>query len=128
MPIPQIITERIETFRRNLDSYLRQEYKEAQVRQEFIDPFFAALGWDVRNEQGYAEAYKDIVHEDTLRISGSGTSAPVTAKSISSDDETPEPGSAPPATAPVVYNPQAESDAAHHYFFKEDPPNTSRNK
>ena len=56
MPIPQSILERIETFRRNLDSYLNPDYKEAQVRQEFIDPLFAALGWDVRNVQGYAEA------------------------------------------------------------------------
>ncbi len=76
MPIPSSILERIATFRRNLDSYLKPDYKEAQVRQEFIDPFFAALGWDVRNEQGDAEAYKDVVHEDTLRISGSGTTAP----------------------------------------------------
>jgi hypothetical protein len=76
MPIPPSILERIATFRRNLDSYLQPDYKEAQVRQEFIDPLFAALGWDVRNEQGYAEAYKDVVHEDTLRIAGSGTTAP----------------------------------------------------
>jgi predicted type IV restriction endonuclease len=76
MPIPASILERIATFRRNLDSYLNPDYKEAQVRQEFIDPLFAALGWDVRNEQGYAEAYKEVVHEDTLRISGAGTKAP----------------------------------------------------
>ncbi|MBI3885525.1 MAG: N-6 DNA methylase [Opitutae bacterium] len=76
MPIPPSILERIETFRRNLDSYLQPDYKEARVRQEFIDPFFAALGWDVRNEQGYAEAYKDVVHEDTLRLAGAGTTAP----------------------------------------------------
>ena len=43
MPIPKSILERIETFRRNLDSYLRPDYKEAQVRQEFIDPLFEAL-------------------------------------------------------------------------------------
>lgn len=76
MPIPKSILERIATFGRNLESYLNPDYKEAQVRQEFIDPFFSALGWDVRNEQGYAEAYKDIVHEDSLRISGGGTKAP----------------------------------------------------
>lgn len=50
MPIPKSILERIETFRRNLDSYLNPDYKEARVRQEFIDPLFAALGWDVRND------------------------------------------------------------------------------
>ena len=76
MPIPQSILERIATFGRNLDSYLNADYKEAQVRQEFIDPLFAALGWDVRNDQGYAEAYKDVVHEDSLRIAGVGVKAP----------------------------------------------------
>ncbi len=35
MPISKIILERIETFRRNLDSYLSPDYEEAQVRQEF---------------------------------------------------------------------------------------------
>jgi len=32
------------------------------VRLELINPFFKALGWDVYNEAGYAEAYKHIVH------------------------------------------------------------------
>ena len=76
MPIPKSILERIETFRRNLDSYLEPDYKEARVRQEFIDPLFSALGWDMNNEQGYAEAYKDVVHEDSLRIPGVGQKAP----------------------------------------------------
>lgn len=76
MPIAKSILERIATFGRNLDSYLNPDYKEAQVRQEFIDPFFSALGWDVRNEQGYAEFYKDVVHEDSLHIAGAGTKAP----------------------------------------------------
>lgn len=45
------------------------------MRREFIDPFFEALGWDVANKQGYAEAYKDVVHEETLKVGG-GTKAP----------------------------------------------------
>jgi hypothetical protein len=45
------------------------------VRVEFIDPFFEALGWDVRNVQGHAEQYKDVVHEDALKTSR-GTRAP----------------------------------------------------
>ena len=39
----------VERFARNLDVYTRPDYKETQVRVEFIDPFFEALGWDVRN-------------------------------------------------------------------------------
>ena len=76
MAIPPIILERVETFRRNIESYIDPEYKETRLRREFIDPFFAALGWDVQNKEGYAEAYKDVVHEDTLKISGVGTTAP----------------------------------------------------
>lgn len=41
-------------------------YKEAEVRREFIDPFFSALGWDVSNSGGRTPATKDVVHEFTL--------------------------------------------------------------
>ncbi len=64
----------VETFRRNLDAY-KASYNETMVRREFIDPFFAALGWDVTNTAGYAEAYKEVVHEDAIKIGGA-TKAP----------------------------------------------------
>lgn len=57
-------------FQDNLEAYRAGQYNETQVRREFIDPFLKALGWDVDNEQGYAEAYKDVVHEDAIRVGG----------------------------------------------------------
>jgi type I restriction-modification system DNA methylase subunit len=75
MPTPSEVVELIERFRRNLDKYKRQDYKETPVRVEFVDPFFEALGWDVRNVKGYAEQYKDVVHEDAIKVSGA-TRAP----------------------------------------------------
>ena len=75
MPAPAIIHDLVERFRANLDTYRRGTYNETQVRREFIDPFFEALGWDMDNEQGYAEAYKDVVHEDAIKVGG-GTKAP----------------------------------------------------
>ncbi len=45
------------------------------MRREFVDPLFEALGWDVSNSAGYAEAYKDVIHEDSLRVAG-GTKTP----------------------------------------------------
>ena len=65
----------VERFTRHLDAYRRADYKEAQVRTEFIDPLFEALGWDVRNVQGYAEQYKDVIHEDAIKVGGA-TRAP----------------------------------------------------
>jgi hypothetical protein len=70
MAAPSEIVELVERFRLNLDAYKRDEYKEAHVRVEFIDPFFEALGWDMRNVHGYAEQYKDVVHEATLKVGG----------------------------------------------------------
>ncbi len=67
---PQILIELVERFRNNLASYRAGHYNETQVRREFIDPFFEALGWDVDNERGYAEAYKDVILEDSIRIGG----------------------------------------------------------
>ena len=70
MEIPPEIIELVERFGRNIETYKRDDYKETRVRVEFIDPFFEALGWDVRNVGGQSEQYKDVVHEDTVSIAG----------------------------------------------------------
>ncbi len=75
MPIPQEVSDLIERFKHNREAYLSSEYNEAQVRLELINPFFKALGWDMYNEAGNAEAYKDVVHEDAIKIGGA-TKAP----------------------------------------------------
>ncbi len=75
MAVPKEIIGLVEKFEQNRDSYTQGGYNEAQVRAEFIDPFFRALGWDVDNTSGLAEAYKDVIHEDTIRI-GSAVKAP----------------------------------------------------
>ena len=72
---PENVVDLIQRFERNIESYRNQGYNETQLRREFIDPFFEALGWDVINRAGYAEAYKDVVHEDAIKI-GSATKAP----------------------------------------------------
>ncbi|NMX21065.1 hypothetical protein C5S30_01220, partial [ANME-1 cluster archaeon GoMg4] len=64
----QKVKELCERFRYNIDVYKRLTYNETQTRQEFINPFFEALGWDVSNRQGYAEQYKEVVHEDTIKV------------------------------------------------------------
>ena len=65
---PKEIVDLVERFESNLASYKSGHYNETQVRREFVDPFFKALGWDIDNEQGFAEAYKDVIHEDAIRI------------------------------------------------------------
>ncbi len=60
----------VETFDYNLEAYKKGSYNETQVRLEFINPFFEELGWDIANKQGYAEAYKDVIHEDAIKVGG----------------------------------------------------------
>ncbi len=75
MGAPSEILELMDRFREHAEAYRSSSYNETQVRREFVDPFFHALGWDVDNERSYAEAYKDVVHEDAIKIGGS-TKAP----------------------------------------------------
>src|SRR5881296_2128754 len=75
MSVPAEIRELIDRFDRNRDACKSPQYNETQLRREFLDPLFRSLGWDIDNEQGYAEAYKDVVHEDVIKV-GEATKAP----------------------------------------------------
>ncbi len=71
----QIITELVQRFEEQKLSYKKSDYNETLVRRDFIDPFFKSLGWDIDNSQGYAEAYREVIHEDRVKI-GAATKAP----------------------------------------------------
>ncbi len=75
MTIPSTLEELIERYRENQPHYRVPTYKEFRLRKEFIDPLLECLGWDLANKRGYAEAYKDVVHEDSIKI-GKGRKAP----------------------------------------------------
>jgi hypothetical protein len=65
------VEELVQRFAANAHLYTGNSYNETQVRQEFINPFFEALGWDVSNKTGAYEAFKDVVHEDALKVGDS---------------------------------------------------------
>ena len=75
MTAPPAVLDLVARFEMHKDEYKAARYNETQVRREFVDPLFKALGWDIDNEQGYAEAYKDVVHEDAILV-GRNTKAP----------------------------------------------------
>ena len=62
-------------FEEQFESYKKTEYNETLTRRDFIDPFFKALGWDVDNSVGYAEAYREVIHEERIKI-GNASKAP----------------------------------------------------
>ncbi len=60
----------VDKFSSQIDYYKSINYNETQTRRDFIDPFFAALGWDIDNEKQQLETYRDVRHEDRLKING----------------------------------------------------------
>src|SRR6266850_2828975 len=70
MSAPQAVVELVERFNRYHEVYRSGRYNETQVRREFIDQLFELFGWDINNKHGYAEAYKDVIHEDAIKIGG----------------------------------------------------------
>ena len=55
MTAPDSIQQLVKRFKEHRDYYRSGKYNETQLRREFLDPFLKALGWDIDNEQGYAE-------------------------------------------------------------------------
>ncbi len=64
------ISELVEKFSDQLPAYKKTDYNETLTRKDFIDPFFEALGWDINNRSGAWEAYREVIHEDKLKIGG----------------------------------------------------------
>jgi len=60
----------IEKFSSQIDHYKSLNYNETQTRQDFINPFFSALGWDIDNNKQQLETYRDVRHEDKIKVNG----------------------------------------------------------
>ena len=58
----------VDLFTSNITQYKSSHYDESNTRTDFIDKFFTLLDWDVANNQGYSETYRDVVREDKIKI------------------------------------------------------------
>ena len=66
--VPTVIRELVKNFAEHRDTYHRGSYNETQLRQDFLDPFLIALGWDIYNRAGIHENYRDVILEHGLRV------------------------------------------------------------
>jgi len=65
---PQEIVELVERFSSRINEYRSSQYNETELRGEFVNPFFAALGWDVHNRQGLSSDSKEVKLEESIRM------------------------------------------------------------
>jgi len=63
-------------FSENQAEYARagSEYNETELRNDFLNPFLQALGWDVSNEKHVPQHLREVVHEDIVQIDDDGRS------------------------------------------------------
>jgi hypothetical protein len=60
----------VDIFGRNLAAYKGAAYDEASLRQEFLNPFFRALGWDIENKAGLIPQHREVETESRTQIGG----------------------------------------------------------
>lgn len=72
MTIPDILIKLIERFDFHRVSYInsKETYNETKLRQDYLDHFFVALGWDVYNKQGWSEQAREVSLEQPIKIQG----------------------------------------------------------
>lgn len=57
-------------FRRHEAHYLSRKYQEQDVRKDFIDKFWIALGWDVNHETQKNPNEQEVKVERTVGVEG----------------------------------------------------------
>lgn len=72
---PDVVKRLVERFDQQSDQIRSPEYNETLVRIDFINPLMRELGWDIDNSAGHAEQYREVVHEDHVKVAGQ-TKAP----------------------------------------------------
>lgn len=61
-----------ETYHSHYGQYHRATYNETEVRVDFVNPLFQALGWDVLNELGLPQHLREVKHEANVVVEEDG--------------------------------------------------------
>ena len=67
LKIQKTIQTLVEKYKSNRDFYRTSNFNETQVRNEFLDPLFEALGWDIRNMSGKKTNEREVLLEESLK-------------------------------------------------------------
>lgn len=66
------VEERVQQYSSHMHEYTRPTYNETEVRIDFVNPFFKALGWDVDNDAGLPQHLREVTHEATVLVEEEG--------------------------------------------------------
>lgn len=55
-------------FKMQFNTLSRKTYSEAQLRNDFLNPFLRSFGWDVENEEQKTQFLRDVIQEETIDV------------------------------------------------------------
>lgn len=64
----------VDTYQSHFEQYQRATYNETEVRVDFVNPLFQALGWDVLNDRGLPQHLREVKHEANVVVEEAGES------------------------------------------------------
>jgi hypothetical protein len=64
------LTRLASSFRKNFSHLKSEAYDESALRNDFLNPFWRALGWDVENIQGVTQPLREVQIESRVDIAG----------------------------------------------------------
>ncbi len=62
----------ITAYQKHFWQYSSKEYNETNVRNEFVNPFFEILGWDVLNKRNLPQHMREVRHEASVLVKEEG--------------------------------------------------------
>ncbi|MBU1910467.1 MAG: hypothetical protein KJ726_10510, partial [Verrucomicrobia bacterium] len=57
-------------FEKGFQAFTAPDYSEARLRQDFLDSFFRALGWDLENKLGLVQSRREVEIESRTDVAG----------------------------------------------------------
>ena len=60
----------VEAFRKNGAYFISASYDEPSLRNDFLTPFWRAIGWDVRNREGLTQQLREVQIETRVDVAG----------------------------------------------------------
>lgn len=62
----------VEAYKEHFKQYNTPDYNETEVRNDFVNPFFEILGWDVQNKKNLPQHLREVKHEASVYVEENG--------------------------------------------------------
>ena len=66
------LVELIKAYQEHFAQYTQPGYNETEIRNDYVNPFFEILGWDVNNKKNLSQHLREVKHEASVFVDEKG--------------------------------------------------------